>query len=189
MPGRLIYVMGPSGAGKDTVMRGVVQRLGGRALIAHRVVTRAAHSEDEAAIFVERAEFAWMEASGLFAMAWRANDLDYGVLRHIDKALLHGRDVFISGSRAYLPEAMRRYPGLIPVLVTAEAVLLRNRLIARGRESQDQIEARLTRNERFCDLEDSGRERLLRIDNSGTPGNAAQVLYDLLLAAGKREAA
>jgi ribose 1,5-bisphosphokinase len=189
MPGRLIYIMGPSGAGKDTVMRGVVQRLGTRALIAHRVVTRGAHSEDAATILVGRDEFSWMEASGLFAMAWHANDLDYGVLRHIDKALLHGRDVFISGSRAYLPEAVRRYPRLIPVLVTAEAALLRHRLVARGREDQDQIEARLARNERFLDLEDAQRERLLRIDNSGAPGLAAQILHGLLQAAGKREAA
>lgn len=189
MPGRLIYIMGPSGAGKDTVMRGAVQRLGNQALIAHRVVTRAAHPEDEATILVDRDEFAWMEGSGLFAMAWRANDLDYGVLRHIDKALLHGRDVFISGSRAYLPEAVRRYPRLIPVLVTAAAVLLRDRLVARGREDQDQIDARLARNERFCNLEDISTERLLRIDNSGAPGQAAQVLHDLLLAADRREAA
>ena len=189
MPGRLIYIMGPSGAGKDTVMRGAVQRLGSQALIAHRVVTRAAHPEDVATILVDRDEFAWMEGSGLFAMAWRANDLDYGVLRHIDKALLHGRDVFISGSRAYLPEAVRRYPGLIPVLVTAAAILLRDRLVARGREDRDQIEARLARNARFCNLEGASPERLLRIDNSGAPGQAAQVLHDLLLAADRREAA
>ncbi|WP_245152464.1 phosphonate metabolism protein/1,5-bisphosphokinase (PRPP-forming) PhnN [Allopusillimonas soli] len=175
--------MGPSGAGKDAVLRGVAQRMGAQAFIASRVITRPPSSTEDGAMPVSSTEFEIMEAAGLFALSWRANELAYGILRHIDIMLARGRDVFVNGSRAYLPHAALRYPRLVPVLLTVEPALLRDRLLSRGRETRVQIEARLARNNRFEKLSGTAGTRLLHIDNSGALENAIHALHAGLLAA------
>jgi ribose 1,5-bisphosphokinase len=51
----------------------------------------------------------------------------------------------VNGSRAHLPDAASAYPGLTVLHITADRVVLRERLMRRGRESIDAIEARLKR--------------------------------------------
>src|SRR5690606_39858179 len=91
MPGRLVYLMGPSGAGKDTVLQGVLRLMGNQAFLAPRVVTRDAHLAEAGTLAVTEHEFTQMEAAGLLAMAWRAHGLAYGVLRHVDDRLAAGQ--------------------------------------------------------------------------------------------------
>lgn len=178
MPGRLIYLMGPSGAGKDTVLLGLAERLGERACLAPRLVTRAPTSTEPNAVAVSEAEFLALERSGGLAMAWRANGLAYGVRTDIDECLRADRDVLVNGSRAYLPEARRRYPTLVPVLLTVAADTLHRRLLARGREDDEQIRERLDRNARYAALADLSEEAgILALDNSGPARHAIGALY------------
>ncbi len=180
MHGRLIYIMGPSGAGKDTVLQGVLRLMGNRAFLAPRVVTREAELAEEGALAVTEREFLLMEEAGLLAMSWRANGLAYGVLRHVDERLAAGQDVFINGSRAYLPTALKRYRDLVPVVLSVRPQLLRERLLRRGRESIAQIQSRLERNRTVGAIPDSVSGPVLWIDNSGNPEDAVQTLYQRL---------
>ncbi|MBB4865477.1 ribose 1,5-bisphosphokinase [Pseudomonas nitritireducens] len=151
-PGRLIYLMGPSGSGKDSVLQAASAPLAARdCRIVRRVITRSAEARGEAAHSVSVEEFAQLEASGAFAMSWWANGLHYGIPREIDAWLTAGHDVLVNGSRKYLDEARRRYPGLLAVLLKVEPGVLRQRLLERGRESLAQIEERLARNAHFAD--------------------------------------
>lgn len=143
MMGRLIYMMGPSGAGKDTVLQGVAGALGARAWVAPRACTRQRGSADRV---MTPEDFERLEQAGGFALAWRAHGWCYGVAREIEARMAEGVDVFVNGSRAYLPTARRHYPGLIAVLLTADPALLQARLMARGRENVAAIESRLARN-------------------------------------------
>ncbi|TEA77273.1 phosphonate metabolism protein/1,5-bisphosphokinase (PRPP-forming) PhnN [Allopusillimonas ginsengisoli] len=177
MPGRLVYLMGPSGAGKDTVLQGVLRLMGNQAFLAPRVITRDAHLAEAGALAVTEHEFAQMEAAGLLAMAWRAHGLAYGVLRHVNDRLAAGQDVFVNGSRAYLPTAMARYRDLVPVLLNVSPHLLRERLLRRGRESAAQIQSRLERNSTFHMFPESIAKSMLWIDNSGNPEEAVHALY------------
>ncbi|MGB3289069.1 MAG: phosphonate metabolism protein/1,5-bisphosphokinase (PRPP-forming) PhnN, partial [Burkholderiaceae bacterium] len=143
MAGRLIYLMGPSGSGKDTVLEGLSHLMGQGCYLAPRVVTRPHTDTERGSISVSADEFAGMESCGLLAMAWQANGLAYGVPRDINDRLVAGCDVLVNGSRQYLPEARKRYQDLVPVLLCVDEGQLVQRLHARGRESGEQIRARL----------------------------------------------
>jgi ribose 1,5-bisphosphokinase len=169
MPGRLIYLMGPSGAGKDSVIdasREPLRRLG--CDVVRRVITRSAESLGEDALGVSQAEFERLGQQGGFALHWRANGLEYGIPVQIDEWLALGRNVLVNGSREHLTEARRRYPTLLPVLLTVKSDVLRHRLVRRGRENAEEIEARLRRNELlFASDCSTGASPLICLDNSG----------------------
>ncbi|VVO16586.1 Ribose 1,5-bisphosphate phosphokinase PhnN [Pseudomonas fluorescens] len=169
MPGRLIYLMGPSGAGKDSLIdasREPLRRLGCE--VVRRVITRSAESMGEDALGVSQAEFERLCEQGGFALHWHANALDYGIPVQINQWLDSGRHVLVNGSREHLPEARKRYPSLLAVLLTVQSEVLRQRLTQRGRESTDEIEARLRRNELFLANGSSGNATAVRrLDNSG----------------------
>lgn len=179
MPGKLIYLMGPSGSGKDSLLQAASERLKANACrIARRVITRSAESVGEDACGVTPEEFTRMEKEGAFALHWRANGLSYGIPRQIDDWLAEGHDVLVNGSRQYLPVARQRYPGLLAVLLVVQPAVLRQRLIARGRESLEEIDARLLRNGAFREEVDC-----VQIDNSGALEDAATRLVDLVMEA------
>lgn len=146
-PGHLFYVVGPSGAGKDTVLATARAKLAGRAFIAvaHRYITRASDSGSENHVALTPMEFALRDRAGLFAMQWDSNGHRYGIGLEIHQWLDAGVSVLVNGSRGYLPEAMRFFPDLKLVLITASVETLRLRLLARGREDQTAIASRLER--------------------------------------------
>lgn len=184
MQGRLIFLMGPSGAGKDSVIDAARCRLAAIPVeVVRRVITRSAESVGEQALGVSDERFAAMQATGEFAMNWRANGHYYGIPADINRHLTSGRHVLVNGSRGYLPEARRRYPALLPVLLGVETAVLRQRLLARGREPLEEVELRLQRNEQL-------REEAQRwqadasdiecLDNSGSLAQAVDALMALL---------
>jgi phosphonate metabolism protein PhnN/1,5-bisphosphokinase (PRPP-forming) len=146
-PGILFPVVGPSGAGKDTLLDGVRDTLAAdpRFLFAQRTITRPADAGGEAHRAVSVAEFEIEEAEGRFALSWRAHGLAYGIPAEIEDALAAGRHVIANMSRATIAEAAARY-GLICVLhITAPAELLQARLASRQREDSGMQAARIAR--------------------------------------------
>jgi len=145
MPARLIYVAGPSGSGKDALLRYARERIGGEPAVAfaHRYITRPAHPGGENHVALTRSEFDARRRRGLFALAWERNGHAYGVGIEIDDWLAKGVAVVVNGSRRCLHEARRRHPQLVAVLIDAPPDVLRRRLFARGREDAQAIERRL----------------------------------------------
>jgi ribose 1,5-bisphosphokinase len=142
---RLIVVVGPSGAGKDSVLRGWHASLGRAApAVARRVITRAPDgSEPHEA--VTPGDFADLRGRGVLATWWRAHGLDYGVRRSELAPLADGRWVVLNGSRAHLGVLRTQAPGVRVISVSAPADLLASRLAARGREDAAARDARLAR--------------------------------------------
>ncbi|MDQ0739439.1 phosphonate metabolism protein/1,5-bisphosphokinase (PRPP-forming) PhnN [Pseudomonas sp. W4I3] len=169
MAGRLIYLIGPSGSGKDSLLDAARPRLAERGCrIVRRVITRSAESVGEAAVGVSPAQFAAMQAQGAFALSWQANGLSYGIPTQVDEWLAAGEDVLVNGSRAHLAQTRERYPTLLVLLLTVDQLVLRQRLLARGREPLVDIEERLARNVRFTEeLITANGEGLFVLDNSG----------------------
>lgn len=116
---------------------------GAPVLFAHRYITRPAESGHEAHVPLSPAEFAVRQQCGLFALSWHSHGLDYGIGIEVDHWLARGCVVVANGSRAAFPAARMRYPGLLPVLITAAPETLRARLAARGREGAADVEERL----------------------------------------------
>ena len=143
--GRLVYVVGASGSGKDSVMGWARERLPAEVVFARRTITRPPQTGGEQHFAVSDAGFHAMLERGEFAMHWRANGHRYGIGREIEAWLDEGRTVVVNGSREHLPRAAAAYPQLEVVHVIAPEDELRARLEARAREESDAIEARLAR--------------------------------------------
>ncbi len=175
MRGRLVYVMGASGAGKDSLIREILRRFRGLPLAAvRRHITRPASAEGERHIAVSRERFEELASAGRFSLHWTSHGHHYGISVHAEQALACGVSLLVNGSRAAFAEAVRRYPNLIPVLVTAKPHLLRERLLARGRESGAELEERLAG--ALLALPDLDSLPWIRIDNSGHLHEAASLL-------------
>jgi len=137
----IFAIVGPSGAGKDTLIAGALAKRPDLRLI-RRVITRPTGAGGEDFEGVTEADFTTRLSRGDFALHWQAHGLSYG----IPKAQLTGPgDVIFNGSRAALPQATRIFPDLRVILVTAPDAILAARLAARGRETEADIRQRLTR--------------------------------------------
>ncbi|HDS1698040.1 MULTISPECIES: phosphonate metabolism protein/1,5-bisphosphokinase (PRPP-forming) PhnN [Pseudomonas] len=176
--GRLLFLVGPSGSGKDSLIDALREQLAVSGVeIARRVITRSAEAKGEAAQGVTPEQFDTLRAQGAFAMHWRANGLDYGIPRQVDQWLAAGRAVLVNGSRAYLAEARQRYPDLLVVLVQVKPEVLRQRLLARGRETTEEVEQRLARSAR---LQAAADPSVHVLDNSSTLEAAVAAFLSLL---------
>ena len=135
----LILVVGPSGAGKDTLLDGARRALPD-ARFVRRVITRPAEAggEDHEAVTVM--EFGQRS----FAMQWSAHGLRYGIPLDIEDNLAAGRPVIANVSRGAIAEAASKFPVHV-IEIIAPPKVLAARLAARGRESAADVAARLSR--------------------------------------------
>ena len=144
MTGRVFLVVGPSGAGKDTLLAGAAAA-DPRLHWARRVITRDTAAGGEPFEGVTESAFQARLQAGEFALQWQAHGLCYGVPYAELRPLQDGRDVLINGSRAALPAALAAFPGLRVIQISAPMEVLADRLASRGRESHADIIARLQR--------------------------------------------
>lgn len=179
MRGTLFYLIGASGSGKDSLLEGCRHQLPPqlRCCIAHRYITRVADVGGENHIHLSEKEFRIREELGLFAMNWYSHGYHYGIGSEINIWLDSGANVVINGSREYLSKAMTLYDELVPVLVDVDSNLLRQRLLNRGRESLEEIEARLDRHKRMMAAMPEGTQH---VSNNGALEDGVQALLDIV---------
>ena len=170
-PGRLVLVVGPSGAGKDTLidLARATMRDDASVMFARRVVTRAAIGEPHDTMDADAFERA--ARAGAFALVWDAHDLRYGVPAEIDAHIRAGRTVVCNVSRTIVDQARARYAEVRVVLVTASAEILAARLAARARGSDGDLAQRLARGDAFAEFVAD-----CVIENVGAPEAAAASL-------------
>ena len=143
-PGRLIGVVGPSGVGKDSVIAGLLAaepRLG----CVRRAITRAPEAGGEDFDPLTPEAFTARSQAGDFALSWGAHGLFYGIPRAALAPLAAGQDLLANLSRGALTEARAIVHRLTVLHVTASPATLAARLAARGRETAEDIAARLSR--------------------------------------------
>jgi phosphonate metabolism protein PhnN/1,5-bisphosphokinase (PRPP-forming) len=145
--GALVLVVGPSGAGKDTLIGAAKAELGDdqRFSFPRRVVTRQAMVALEDHDSIDASEFSRQKLRGAYALDWEAHGLCYGIPAAIDGAMVAGRIVVVNTSRRVIERAIEKYPSCHVMLVTAAPDVRAARLSGRGRESADDVAARLAR--------------------------------------------
>jgi ribose 1,5-bisphosphokinase len=145
-PGRLILVVGPSGAGKDTLLgfAKVACAEDAKIVFPRRVVTRqASSSEDNIALTPD--EFREALARGDFAMHWEAHGHSYGLPQAIDDDIRAGRSVIVNVSRTVIEAARRAYSNVVVIAITAPPEVLAERIQMRARSSDGNSDQRLSR--------------------------------------------
>jgi ribose 1,5-bisphosphokinase len=145
-PGRLVLVVGPSGAGKDTLLR--LARAAcvddHEVVFPRRVVTRAS-SADEDNIAVSPDEFARARDHGDFAVHWDAHGHSYALPLEINDDIRAGRAVVANVSRTVIAALRGTYANVVVVAITAPPDVLAQRLAARARHSDGNLADRLAR--------------------------------------------
>lgn len=184
--GTMVAVVGPSGAGKDSLIHIAMTHFAGRPDVdfVQRVITRPADAGGEQHLGVSSEEFKAMREQGAFAVDWDAHGLSYGIPASVHEKLALGHLVIANGSRSALPHWAKAFPSLLVINVTASPEVLAERLVARGRESREEILERLKRGS----LTVEGDYDVVDIDNSGALADAGATFISALEAALVRRA-
>lgn len=143
--GRLVLVVGPSGAGKDSVIGYARQHMASQqnVVFARRIVTRPADAT-ETPDTMDLAQFEYEESQGGFLTSWRAHDLAYALPISLAGDVEAGKQVVVNVSRRVIPELRARFRCFV-VVIDADETLRRSRIASRGRETAAALEARLRR--------------------------------------------
>lgn len=164
--GIFFFVVGPSGAGKDSLIEGARAHLGetGRYVFARRTITRPTGAPGEDHNGVTEDQFRSSVSAGEFLITWEAHGLSYGLSTDLLTALSNGRNVIANGSRKMIRELAGLVPRLVVVEVTASVDVLAARILARGRETALQARARVMRQVEPLPVD----IETLRVNNDGT---------------------
>ena len=175
--GAFVAVVGPSGAGKDTLIAHAKAALADEPQVefVRRVITRPCDGETEDHDTLTDGEFVEALAEGAFALTWEAHGLRYGLPSAIDVAIENGHVAVANVSRGALPALRQRYVNVAVVEITADPEILAARLAGRGRESRGEVLARLARTV-ACDTTGPA----IPLDNSGPKEIAGDKLVAII---------
>jgi ribose 1,5-bisphosphokinase len=178
--GRLILVVGPSGAGKDTLIAGARAACVDDVSIVfpRRVITRAATAAEQHDTMSDEA-FRQAAALGRFALWWEAHGLCYGIPAAIDADIRARRTIVCNVSRTITAAARQRYVSVTVVHVTAPLDVLQTRLRTRERDSDGDLDARMARSA----VAEHGLEVDMVIENVGPPDLGIRRLVSIIHAA------
>ena len=177
--GTLFLIVGPSGAGKDSVVNGLRARLGtgGRISFPRRYITRDKDAAGEAHDAVSEARFLEMQLAGDFMLHWHSHGLDYGIGMDTQADLDTGRHVVVNVSRSVVDWARRAFQPVRVLQLHTNEQILRKRLVQRARETADEIERRVAR---ASDYNVEGSD-VVSIDNSGQLDHTISAAAQLIL--------
>ncbi len=147
LPGNLIVVTAPSGAGKTTLCHAVCKRLGGAIRFSVSHTTRPPRSDEVDGVayhFVGHDEFQRMaDASELIEWAEIHNNY-YGTSRaQIEAPLARGIDIFLDIEGQGAMQIREKNPAAVLVFILPpDEETLRRRLAGRGTDSAEEIDRR-----------------------------------------------
>lgn len=178
MAGIFVAVVGPSGAGKDTIIDYARNHLpqDGRYHFARRVVTRHADGNTEDHDTLSESQFEKAISDGAFCMHWQAHGLYYGLPVALEDVLEQNGIVIANLSRSLLPQLAARFPRVVIAHITASPEILAQRLASRGRETPETIALRLQRQQIVA----NNGLPLWQIDNSGAVATAGEAFTEYL---------
>jgi ribose 1,5-bisphosphokinase len=178
----LVLVVGPSGAGKDSLIRGAREFFGATGTInfVRRYITRPPDgSEDN--YYLDETAFIHLEKRRFYAATWQAHGNRYGIARHALEKVSAAVSL-CSISRGAIADFEQQYHDVVTILVTARPAILRQRLIGRGREGGAALERRLERV-----AAPVRARRLIEFDNSADYQSSLGAFTHVLAQIGRQE--
>jgi guanylate kinase len=146
-PGKVFVITGPSGVGKGTLIRTLLERVPELEL-AVSATTRSPRPGEEDGVhyhFLDDAEFDRRAIEGDFVEHAEYSGRRYGTLRsELDKRLQAGHSVLLEIEVQGAREIARTMPEAVRIFIAPPSEeALRTRLIGRGTDDSEQVEARL----------------------------------------------
>ncbi len=180
MTGKWIFVCGPSGVGKDSVMAWAVKALADqpRIVFARRLITRDAQLASDHDAIGEQ-DFLLLQQSGGLCWFWQAHSFHYGIPQHYASHVNAGGIVVINGSRSHV-DGLPASPDVKRVKITASPEKIAARLAERGRDTQQEVMQRLARNASLDETDPVKAD--LDINNDGELAEAGAILAAYLAA-------
>ena len=178
-PGVLFLVVGNSGAGKDSIISGLINKYPSnlkKIYAPKRYITRPT-SETEKSISISQLEFNKMEKDGDYALKWHIYSLDYGIHIEIEDWLKNGHPVIINVSRTVVNEAKEKYKNVKVVFIDVPYEITYQRIKDRKRESEELLNKRIERakkNQKFPEAD-------FVVDNSGKLDDAINQLLEYII--------
>lgn len=146
--GKLFLIVGASGVGKDSILSAAAAHFAGsdQIIFPKRYISRPADAGGEDHLPMTEQDFIKGQHQGDFLLSWQAHDLCYAIPKQVGEGLAAGRHQVINVSRTVIGRAESLFPGRVIVIqITASPDSLRSRLLARGRETEADIDKRLRR--------------------------------------------
>jgi len=182
--GKLFYLMGASGAGKDSLINYARHKLNDPAhfkFVRRRITRPTDPNDNNNDDYLSPAEFRRQQIDGNFALSWERHGIFYGITNEINVWIKTGSHVVINGSRHHYPTARTTYPNLYAIWITADPAILEQRLQKRGRETPDKIKERMASATSFTlPHPDSDRKSSI-IENNGSLVDAGELFLKILL--------
>lgn len=177
--GRLIVVVGASGAGKDSILKGAATHYkdNPRVDFVRRVITRECDPASEVHDSLTEEQFIARQKHGDFSVWWQANGLYYGLPVEVLAKIKLGQLIIANGSRAAITDIRSTFKQLTVVHITVTEEVLAGRLASRRRETDDQIAQRLQRNQTMKSFEG---DDVVIIDNSAARQTAIDEFIALI---------
>ncbi|MHA1977160.1 MAG: hypothetical protein ACW98F_07010 [Candidatus Hodarchaeales archaeon] len=175
----LIFVVGTSGSGKDSVMRETITFLNSQKIPAStlkRIITRPPDKNEEST-FMSTEEFLKLQEENELSLSWYIYDNWYGCEKTpIERALDRDELLLINVSRSMLFKAREVFPDCLIVLVTVPKEIAESRIKKRGREDDKGLQIRLSRMKK--DIEIPTPNKI--VENTGDLNKTAEELGKFL---------
>ncbi len=143
---KIILIVGPSGSGKDTLLRHARKALESQHgfIFSKRYITRPPDTNEDN-YYVDQYAFEQLCRGGFFLATWEAHNNLYGIPHHIFITSETSSAIVCSISRTAISDFEKIYSDSVTINVTASDEILRERLAKRGREDELSINRRIQR--------------------------------------------
>ena len=178
--GKLIIISGPSGAGKSTIVRALMAQSPG-AFFSVSATTRAIRPGEEEGVdylFVSREQFQELiRTDGLLEWAEYVGNYYGTPSKPVLEKLEQGFDVILDIESRGARQVMDKYPEAVSIFVCAPSFAeLEKRLRARGTNTEEDIQRRLTKGRSECEKADMYTYLIINDDREKAAAEAAAIL-------------